>query len=124
MKISPAESQVLDVLWRHDRPLASEEVTQALANETEWAHPTVRSLLGRLVKKKAVSAVMEGRRYLYRPLLERAAYARAESENLLDRLFEGRLTPFVTQFASHKALTPEDVTALRALIERLENDDQ
>jgi predicted transcriptional regulator len=122
MKISPAESRVLDVLWRADRPLASDEVTQALADDQEWAHATVRSLLGRLVKKKAVAAVMEGRRYLYRPLIERAVYVRAESESLLDRLFEGRLTPFVTQFAGKQALSPEDVAALRKLVERLEDD--
>lgn len=122
MKISPAESRVLDVLWRHDGPLTSEEVSSALADDQEWAHATVRSLLNRLVKKKAVGAVMEGRRYLYRPLIERAAYARAESETLLDRLFEGRLTPFVTQFASAETLSPEDVAALRKLVERLEND--
>ena len=58
MKISPAESRVLDVLWRHEGPLASEEVSQALADDQEWAHATVRSLLNRLVKKKAVGAVM------------------------------------------------------------------
>lgn len=122
MKISPAESRVLDVLWRQDQPMASEDVTQALADDQEWAHATVRSLLTRLVKKKAVAAVMEGRRYLYRPLIDRAVYARAESETLLDRLFEGRLTPFVTQFASAETLSPDDIAALRKLVERLEND--
>lgn len=122
MKISLAESRVLDVLWRAGQPLASEEVTQALADDQEWAHATVRSLLGRLVKKKAVAAVMEGRRYLYRPLIDRAVYARAESESLLDRLFEGRLTPFVTQFASQQTLSPDDIAALRKLVERLEDD--
>lgn len=122
MKISPAESRVLDILWRTEGPLASEEVTQALADDQEWAHATVRSLLTRLVKKRAVAAVMEGRRYLYRPLIERAAYARAESETLLGRLFEGRLTPFITQFTNHQAMTSEDIAQLRALVEKLDND--
>ena len=62
MKISPAESRVLDVLWKHGKPMASEEVSQTLADDQEWAHATVRSLLGRLVKKKAVAAVMESLR--------------------------------------------------------------
>ncbi len=122
MKISPAESQVLDALWRARRPLAAEEVTQALADEQEWAHPTVRSLLNRLVKKSAVAARMEGRRYLYSPLVARADYTQAESESLLDRLFDGQLVPFVTQFASRKKLSPEEVAQLRKLVEKLEND--
>ena len=122
MKISPAESEVLDVLWRAARPIAAEEVTQALADEKAWGHPTVRSLLSRLVGKKAVSAKMEGRRYLYSPLIARADYTQAESEGLIDRLFDGQLVPFITQFASRKSLSAEEVAELRRLVEKLEND--
>lgn len=122
MKISDAESRVMDVLWRAGKPLASEEVSQSLADEMEWAHATVRSLLNRLVKKRAVAAKMDGRRYLYSPLIAREAYVQAESENLLGRLFEGRLTPFITQFASAEKLSDDEMRQLRALIERLEDD--
>ena len=122
MKISLAESRVMDVLWGAERPLASEEVTQTLADDQQWAHATVRSLLNRLVNKKAVEARMEGRRYLYQPLLAREAYAQAESETLLERLFGGRLTPFVTQFANSQRLSEQEVAALTSLIERLDRD--
>jgi predicted transcriptional regulator len=112
----------MDVLWKADRPMAAEEVTQALADDQEWAHPTVRSLLNRLVNKKAVAAKMEGRRYLYAPLVEKELYAETESRNLLDRLFEGRLVPFITQFANKETLTTQEKDELRRLIERLDDD--
>lgn len=122
MKISNAESRVMQALWKAGRPVTSEEATELLADEQEWAHGTVRSLLTRLVAKKAVAAEMDGRRYLYRPLVARADYAQAESESLLDRLFEGRLTSFITQFASDEKLTEDEMAQLQRLIARLDDD--
>ena len=120
MKISLAESRIMDVLWRLGEPAAAEDVTAAIADDQEWAHGTVRSLLTRLVKKKAVAARMEGRRYLYRPLIAKADYAQAESENLLARLFDGRLAPFVTQFAKQENLSDEELADIQRVIERLD----
>ncbi len=121
MKISAAESQVMDALWRKG-PLDAEEATAALALDQGWSEPTVRTLLGRLVAKKAVAKKKEGRRYVYRPLIERAAWVEAESQNLLDRLFDGRLAPFVTQFAARRNLKREDIARLQALIEEIDDE--
>ena len=121
MRITAAESLIMDVLWRAEAPVAAEEV-RAQLDEAEWSEATVRTLLTRLVKKKAVAAKKDGRRYLYRPLVQRAAYVHAESRNLLDRLFDGRIGPFVAQFSERQDLTDEEIGDLKALIERLGRD--
>jgi predicted transcriptional regulator len=121
MKISAAESQVMEVLWRLG-PIDAEEATAALAETQGWGEPTVRTLLGRLVAKKAVARRKDGRRYTYRPLIERAAFLHAESQTLLDRLFDGRLAPFVAQFAARRNLKPEDIARLEKLIEEIDDE--
>ena len=121
MSISDAESQVMEVLWeRH--PLAAEEVVAALARTTDWQEPTVKTLLNRLLKKRAVAAEREGRRYLYRPLLKRADYVHAESKGLLDRLFGGRVAPLVVHFSQARKLSRKDIAELKRLIEELDDD--
>jgi predicted transcriptional regulator len=120
MKISDAESRVLDVLWRADGPVAADDVVALLGGDCEWSAGTVRTFLTRLVKKKAVEARQDGRRYLYRPLIRRADYVHAESLNLIDRLFGGRIAPFVTQFSERQDLSREEIEDLKRLIERLE----
>ena len=121
MSISDAESQVMEVLWeRH--PLAAEEVVAALARTTDWQEPTVKTLLNRLLKKRAVAAEREGRRYLYRPLLKRADYVHAESKGLLDRLFGGRVAPLVAHFSQARKLSRKDIAELKRLIEELDDD--
>src|SRR5437868_6513563 len=54
MRITSAESAVMEVLWA-DGPKDAEEVTGALAKSQGWTETTVRTLLSRLVQKKAVA---------------------------------------------------------------------
>jgi predicted transcriptional regulator len=121
MRISEAESQVMDVLWS-SAPRSAEEVCAALAGTQDWQEATVKTLLNRLLKKRAIAAERDGRRYLYRPLIERADYVHEESKNLLDRLFDGRLAPLVAHFSAHAKLSKKDIAEIRALIERMDHE--
>jgi BlaI family penicillinase repressor len=121
MAISEAESLVMDVLWR-EHPLSAEEVVATLAKTTDWQEPTVKTLLNRLLKKRAIAAERDGRRYLYRPLLKREDYIHAESKSLLDRLFDGRVAPLVAHFSEHRKLTRKDLDELKRLIKELDHE--
>jgi predicted transcriptional regulator len=122
MKISEAESKVLEVFWRSDGVLSADEVVAAMDNDREWSAGTIRTFLTRLVKKKALAATPDGRRYLYRPLIARDDYVHKQSRDLIDRLFGGRITPFVTQFSERQRLTREEIDELKRLIARLDRD--
>lgn len=122
MAISEAESVVMDVLWR-EHPLSAEEVIAALTKTMDWQEPTVKTLLNRLLKKRAIAAERDGRRYLYRPLLKRQDYVHAESKGLLDRLFDGRVAPLVAHFSEHHKLSKKDIAELKRLIEEIDNGD-
>jgi predicted transcriptional regulator len=119
MTISDAESTVMAVLWQR-HPLASEEVVAALSGEQDWQEATIKTLLNRLLKKGAISAVRDGRRYLYSPVLSREAWLTQASRGLLDRLFDGRIAPLVAHFGEQKALSRKDIAELRALLEKLD----
>ena len=116
MPISDAESRVMEVLWQQ-APRSAEEVGLALQPVEDWSLGTVKTLLSRLVKKGAVAAQPEGRRYLYRPLTSRDDYVLAESSGLLDRLFGGRVAPLVAHFSERQRLADDDIDQLRRLVE-------
>lgn len=120
MKISEAEGRILEVFWRTDGPLTADEVIGGLGKDKDWSAGTVRTFLARLLKKKALSASRDGRRYLYRSLMRQEDYAHQQSRNLIDRLFGGRVAPFITQFSERERLSPEDLEELRRLVRRLE----
>lgn len=121
MQISKAESQVMQFLWdRH--PATSADVFAALGSDNDWSEATVKTLLGRLRNKSAVTVEPDGKRFLYRPAIERDAWVLAESSRLVDRLFDGRLAPLVSHFSSHGKLSREDLDELRELIQRLDDE--
>lgn len=119
MQISDAEAVVMDVLWAAS-PRSADEVVAALAGQQDWQEATIKTLLNRLLNKGAISAERDGRRYLYAPVLTREQYVRSQSQGLLDRLFGGRLAPLVAQFSEQRGLQPEDIAALRALLDGMD----
>jgi BlaI family penicillinase repressor len=122
MKISEAESKVLEVFWGAKRPLSAEDVVAAMSTHRDWSAGTIRTFVTRLVKKKALAATPDGRRYLYRPLIRREDYVHEQSRSLIDRLFGGRIAPFVTHFSEQQNLSREEIAELKRLIERLHRD--
>lgn len=117
--ISEAESQVMERLWR-DAPQGSEELAAALQPATNWHENTVRTLLNRLIRKGAVRAEREGRRYLYSPVLTREQWQAHESRSLLDRVFGGKIAPLLVHFSRNEKLSAKDVAELRKLVDQLE----
>lgn len=119
VSISDAESRVLAVLWR-EGPSTSDRVISALAQEN-WQVSTIKTLLARLVKKRAIRAKKEGRRFVYSAALTREQWITRESEGLLTRLFGGRVAPLVQHFSHHRRLSKADITELKRLIEELDD---
>ena len=119
MSISDAEAHILEVLWRKS-PLSTEDVALVLAGQRDWQLATIKTLLSRLLTKGAISAVKDGRRFLYSPVLQQQDWLKAQSLNLVDRWFGGRLAPLVAQFASHRKLKRADLEALKKLLQEHE----
>lgn len=120
MQISDAESIVMEALWER-QPLSADEVMSAVAHARGWQEPTIKTLLNRLLKKGAISAERDGRRYLYSPVLRRQEWVMDESRGLLERLFDGRVAPLVAHFSEHRKLDADDVAELRRLLEEIDD---
>lgn len=115
--ISEAEAQVMEVLWAAAGPLCTEDIANALQGRQDWQLATIKTLLNRLLNKGALAAEKDGRRYLYTPLLKREDWVGEQATGLLDRLFGGSLAPLVAQFSSQRKLRPDELAALKQLLE-------
>ena len=120
MSISSAEHIVMKALWARS-PLSADDIVAEVAEDQQWSEATVKTLLNRLLNKGAVSADKDGRRYLYRPLLEQERYVSEQSKGLLDRFFDGRLSSLVSHFSEREQLSPTEVAELKRLIAELDD---
>ena len=117
-KISDAEMLVLQALW--DRaPMSATDLADQVGPANGWSLATVKTLLSRLLAKGAIEAESEGRRFRYRPAVERETVAGGQAGRLVERLFGGRVSPLVAQLAEQRELDPDDLAELEALVKRL-----
>jgi len=117
-RISDAEHAVMEVLW-DESPLTAQDVAERIPPSRDWSANTVKTLLGRLLAKAVIAHEEDGRRYRYRPLVQREDYVAGESRKMMDRLFGGRLTPLVAHLAERDALTAQDIAEIEALLKAL-----
>jgi BlaI family transcriptional regulator, penicillinase repressor len=118
--ISEAESEVMQVIW--DRgPSTTEDVVAALEHHGKWQNATVKTFLNRLLKKNALDAHKDGRRYVYSAVLTREDWMSSESHGFLDRMFGGRVAPLVSYFSQQKKLGKKDIEELKRLIRELDD---
>jgi len=122
IQISAAESQVMEAVWRKG-PQTPDDIIAATAAANGWGAGTVRTLITRLLRKGALAGTRRDGGYFYHPLISRADYVQSESQNLLDRLFQGQVAPFVAHFATQRTLSAADLKKLKKLIEELEDED-
>jgi len=116
-KISDSEWVVMKELWR-SHPQTAGQVVEGLTGKTSWGPATIKTLINRLVTKKALAFVKQGREYLYSPIASEADCVRAESSSFLRRVFDGALTPMLAAFLEREDLSPEEIARLKELLDR------
>lgn len=118
-KITEAEWTVMRVFWDLGEGALS-DVVRALEDHLHWKPRTVQSLMRRLVDKGALIAESQGRDFRYRPAFSQDECQRDESRSFLQRVFEGRLTPFVAAMVEKQEVSRDELRELRALLDEAE----
>ena len=87
--VTEAESAILAALWRHG-PLSFASLIEAVKVDHAWGDATIKTLLGRLMRKGAVRSERDDGRQRYHAGIDRRTYVDGELDALVDRLFDGR----------------------------------
>lgn len=118
-RISEAEWVIMKICWGRP-PATAQEIIDTLAAHGNWHPKTVKTLLNRLVKKRALGFRKEGRAYRYHPLVAERDCITAESQSFLDRCFGGALQPMLAHFVEQRQLSPAEISKLKTLLKRKE----
>ena len=116
-KISDAEWQVMRVLWKKS-PLTVKEVIETLSKKSTWKSETIRTLVNRLTKKKAIGFEKKGRRHYFYPLLSQQECIKADADSFLDRAGSAMLKPILAAFIEKEQLSDEDIEELQRILDK------
>ncbi len=120
-RISETEWEVMQAVWK-GHPCSAQEIIARLALADPTWHPkTAKTLLARLVRKRALGYTSEGRTYYYRPLVSEAECQAQASESFVQRVFGGSLRPMLAHFVERRKLSAADVRALKRMLDERED---
>jgi len=113
--VSPAESEVLQILWNLRRGRV-QDVCAALPRNRRIAYATVQTLLRRLEVKGYIAHEAGHKAHIFYPVVERDRVVGHEVRRFLKRLFGGDAVPLMLHLAQTGRLTEGDLDRLRELI--------
>lgn len=111
--MSDSERELMKIIWENGGSAFYAEIADRLAeNGSTWNKNTVITLLSRLVEKGLLRTSKFGRRNEYKALVSREEYQTGQTENLVDKVFEGNVKGLVANLIRRDMLTPQDYEEL------------
>ena len=108
IRLGRVQLRIMQVLWERQR-ITARDITEALNAEAPIAHSTVQTLLRNLEAKGAAGHETEGRTFYFFPLVREEQIAKSVTRDLLDRVFEGRVSNLVSYLLKNEKLSAEEL---------------
>ena len=115
-ELSDAEWVLMKKLWETS-PMTVTQLTAAVRDDTGWSKHTVISLLSRMEAKGAIGHRDGQRAKGYYPVLPKDDALRSETEQFLDRVFDGRVGLMMSAIMDSRALSRADIDELRSILD-------
>ena len=122
VRVGAVQMQIMRVLWTRERATAR-EITDELSKNGDTAHSTVQTLLRKLEAKGAVGHEVEGRTFVFHPLVTEAEVRRSATRELLSRIFDGSPVGLVAHLVRHEHISPDELEEIRKLIQEADGGD-
>jgi BlaI family penicillinase repressor len=115
IRLGRVQLRIMQVLWERRRATAR-EITDALNADEPIAHSTVQTLLRGLEAKRAADHKLEGRTFVFFPLVREEQVARSVTRELLDRVFGGSVSELVAYLLKHETISSDELRELRRIV--------
>lgn len=121
IKLSEAEWKVMNLLWE-DAPQTMMQITNHFKGTTGWTKHTVMTFLRRMEEKGAIHHEEGSRAKLFYPDIEKTEATFQETEEFLDKVFNGRLGLMLNTMVERKTLSEEEIAELYGILKKAEED--
>ena len=123
LTISPAEWEVMRVLWAKGQATSS-EIIAILAKKLDWSASTVKTLIGRLADKGYLTSQRQGRGFIYQASLGEDEANFQALEAVFEKICLTKLSVLLGLLMEKMPMTQADVDKLQALLVAKEPVDQ
>lgn len=113
-QISDYELELMKVIWGNGGSALYAEIVTALADKgMNWTKNTIITLLSRLADKGLLKTNKIGHRNRYTAIVSSDEYQASQTENFLDKVYEGNAKGLVSTLIQKELLSAADYDDLR-----------
>ena len=116
-KLYDSELKVMGVLWR-EGDCTARHIADVLAAEVGWNVNTTYTLIKGCIAKGAVARSEP--KFMCHALVERAAVQKAQTDELIGKLYDGSADKLFAALLGRKKYTAEEIERLRRMVDELE----
>lgn len=117
--LTRVESEFMEVIWEQGEATAR-SVLEALYERKKPAEATVRTMLRIMEQKGYLTHRVEGRTFVYRPMIGREEATRMMIQHLADRISEGSMGLLVKRILEMEDISEEELEEIRQWIDEKE----
>lgn len=116
IRLFDSELKVMEVLWRQGE-LSAGQLSKILLQEIGWNRNTTYTVIKKCIDKGAIRRSEPG--FRCSPLITRAEVQRQQTDELIERMFDGSAELFLSSFLGGKSLKKEEIERLHKLVDEL-----
>lgn len=117
VKLFDSELKVMDVLWR-EGDVTAKHIADTLTEELGWNKNTAYTLIKRCMKKGAIERSEPN--FLCHALIPKEEVQEAETNELIDRIYDGAAANLFAALLDKEKLTAEQVERLKQIVREWE----
>lgn len=115
-KLFDSEKKVMEVLWQQGEMRAT-DVVKVLEKSIGWNRNTTYTVIKKCVAKGAIERSEP--HFMCTPLVTREQAQAYETEELVNKMFQGSKEQFFASFLSEEKLTKNEISSLKDMVEKL-----
>ncbi len=116
IKLFDSELKVMDVLWKNG-DMTAKQISDILKDETGWNMNTTYTVIKKCIAKGAVERIEPN--FTCRALIPKEQIQQAETEELINKVFDGSADLLFASLLGRKNLSAEQIENLRSIIGNL-----
>lgn len=121
VKLTDSEIIIMQIIWKKGE-ITSFDILDEIKRTSELSPNTIRTLLGRLIKKRAIKIIdKKGKVYIYKALINKEEFQRAEVQSFIKKIYDGAIEKMLLNIIEDNNLSRDDVEELIDIIEKGEN---
>lgn len=114
IKLFDSELKIMDIIWDKE-PVPAKEISLIAADTIGWNKNTTYTIVKKLIEKNAVKRIEPN--FICTSLVKRKDVQKAETQNLIDKLYNGSKKAFFAAFIEEN-ISDDELAELKKLIEK------